>query len=252
MVTENSDYLSIIEVAGIKSAFSEKGFTEYIQNLSQLLTSLVSEPGKKISYIFERDRGRNAAELHELYKPHVSAMRRLDIHLDDMLENEAGKFVMHYATEKAYIVLYSAACLLDSAEIKEEAVKNNAAMSGIEKVVRGQNPVQLTLEGLQLAHYASLQKMLEAFKGRENGLIVDILDVKKAGNIMKTMLWRTSTPKEWEPRTLYDKGWLYERNNVNEIDNIMPSRLGAQFLSGEMDKIIDRKHEIVECDGKYY
>ncbi|RAP69605.1 traU domain protein, partial [Candidatus Erwinia dacicola] len=75
MVTENSDYLSIIEVAGIKSAFSEKGFTEYIQNLSQLLTSLVSEPGKKISYIFERDRGRNAAELHELYKPHVSAMR---------------------------------------------------------------------------------------------------------------------------------------------------------------------------------
>ncbi|HIE1221519.1 TPA: conjugal transfer protein [Serratia marcescens] len=252
MVTENSDYLSIIEVSGIKSAFSEKGFVEYIENLTLLLTNLVSDPGQKISYIFERDRGRNAAELHELYKPHVNAMRRLNIHLDDMLENEAGKFVMHYACEKAYIVLYSAACLLDSAEIKEETEKNNTAMSGMERVDRGQNPLQLTLEGLQLAHYAALRKMLEAFKGRENGLIVDILDVKKAGNIMKTMLWRTSTPKKWEPRTVYDKGWLYERNSVNEVDNILPSRLSAQFLSGEIHKIIDRKHEIVECDGKYY
>lgn len=58
----------------------------------------------------------NAAELHELYKPHVSAMRRLNIHLDDMLENEAGKFVMHYACEKAYIVLYG---------LKQQVEKNN-------------------------------------------------------------------------------------------------------------------------------
>lgn len=249
LTTENNEYLSVFEIQGAKSAFGKTDYLSYIDNLSINLSQLFSKAGHKLSFFFERDLLKNKDDLNELYKPHISAMKRLSIDISSIIKDEASKLSAHYSYEKCYGVLYSSLSLLDKDEIDEDMKKLSKELEGILHSERGQNPLIYALSGMKILHDAIFWKTVSTLKGDlNNGLIIDVLDVKQIGLMQKRMHQPNSTPLNWELRTMFDRNIAYDRNSDVSEDSIFPSKLKMQILSNE----IDVNNSIIECDGLFY
>ncbi|MBS9434851.1 conjugal transfer protein [Photorhabdus hainanensis] len=249
LTTENTEYLSVVEIIGAKSAFGTDGYREYINNLATGLSHIYSGPGHKISLFFERDCYKNNSELNDIYHPHIVAMERLNVDLTPIIKDEAVKLSAHYAQERCYLVLYTSVSLLDKEDREEDVKRISKELEGLMSTTRGQNPLVYTLTGLKILHDAVFWQCINTLKGTaDNGLIIDVLDVKQVGNIQKTWLMPDSTPKGWEPRTIYDKNIIYDRKSYTDEDNIFPANLKSQVLTGK----IDVHDDIVECDNWFY
>nr|WP_236745251.1 hypothetical protein [Klebsiella variicola] len=81
------------------------------------------------------------------------------------------------------------------------------------------------------------------------GLLVDVLDVKHAGAMMRQMLFRNSTSENWYPRTPFDQNLrVYGAPRKGNIDSVLPPRLNIQIMEGELEE----DGGLIYCDGKYY
>ncbi|WP_446471482.1 conjugal transfer protein [Xenorhabdus stockiae] len=247
--TEKNEYLSVAEIVGAKSAFGEKDYNAYIKELAIGLSQVFSKGGHKVSLFFERDPLKNIDELSSLYQPHVSAMKRLNIDLTSIIKDEADKLSAHYSQEKCYFVLYSSLSLVSKEEIEEDTKRISRELNGVMASERGQNPLIYSLSGLKILHDAVFWKCISTLKGTaDNGLVIDVLDVKEVGNIQKRIYNPNSTPKNWEPRTVYDKNIAYERNSNIDEDRLFPTKLKNQVLTNK----IEVYNDLIECDGLFY
>lgn len=93
-------------------------------------------------------------------------------------------------------------------ELKNEQAKAAGVLKGIPPTRFSQNPIEFQLEGLKITHDAMLWGLIGMLQGDDEsgmGLLVDVLDVKHAGAMMRQMLYRNSTSENWYPRTPFDQ-----------------------------------------------
>lgn len=249
MTTKNNDFVTVIEVQGAKTEFDEEGYNNFITNLATSLTTIFQRTGHKLSIVYERDVTKNEEELTNIYQPHINTVKRLGLDIVDLIADDAKKIAAHYSREKMFIVLTSSKSLLLANEVKDEAKKATETLSKMPPSEYGQNPDQYGLQGLKLTHDAVLWRLIESLRGDETGLIAEVIDVRRAGAIMRQLLWRKTTAQEWFPRTPFDKG-LRATGNMKEgnADFVLPPNLNVQLLPGNMES----HGGIVECDGKFY
>jgi len=252
LITKNNDFLSVIEVQGSKSAFDERSFNNFISHLSSSLSNSFIESGHKLSVVFERDFTKNQEELNNVYKSQISAAERLQLDIKDLIADDARKIAAHYSRERAYIVLYTAKGLISKDEMKNEQAKAAAALKDIPRTRFSQNPVEFQLEGLKITHDAMLWRLVSMLQGDDEtgmGLLVDVLDVKKAGAMMRQLMFRNSTSENWYPRTPFDRNLrAYGSGRKDNIDCLLPPRLNIQLMEGELEE----DGGLIYCDGKYY
>ncbi len=83
-------------------------------------------------------------------------------------------------------------------ELKNEQAKAAGVMKDIPQTRFSQNPIEFQLEGLKITHDAMLWRLIGMLQGDDEsgmGLLVDVLDVKHAGAMMRQMLFRTQHQK---------------------------------------------------------
>lgn len=246
MTTKNNDFVTMIEIQGAKTEFDEEGYNEFISTLATSLTTIFQRSGHKLSVVYERDATKNEEELTNIYLPHINTAKRLGLDIIDLISDDAKKIAAHYSREKIFVVLTSSKSLLLANEVKDEAKKTNEVLGDLPPATFGQNPDQYALQGLKLTHDAVLWRLVETLRG---GVLSEVLDVRRAGAIMRQLLWRKTTAQEWFPRTPFDKG-LRATGNMTDgnIDFLLPPNLNVQLLPGEMES----SGGIVECDGKFF
>lgn len=249
MTTKNNDFVTVIEVQGAKSEFDQAGFNQFISTLATSLTTIFQKTGHKLSVIYERDVTKNEEELTNIYQPHINTTKRLGLDIVDLVADDAKKIAAHYSRERMYVVLTSNKSLLPDSEVKDEAKRSSELLSNMPASEYGQNPEQYTLQGLKLTHDAVLWRLVESLRGDDVGLITEVMDVRRAGAMMRQLLWRNSTSQKWFPRTPFDKG-LRATGDMKEgsADFVLPPNLNIQLLPGDMES----NGNIVECDGKFY
>lgn len=249
LTTNRNDYLSVIEIHGMKTEFDEHSFNDYISSFATSVTNLFVNTGHKMSVVFERDVTKNHEELNRVYSPHINTVNRLGLDITDLIADDARKIAAHYSRERAFLVIYSSRSLLSKTELKEEAQQVNQTLSNLLPSGHGQNPVEYQLMGLKIIHDAVIGQLLQALQGNDNGLLVDLLDIRQAGAMMRQLLWRNSTDENWFPRTPFDRGmWPHGKTDSKDLSALLPPRLNIQLLPGEMENY----GNIVECDGKFY
>nr|EIW5042727.1 conjugal transfer protein [Klebsiella pneumoniae] len=232
LTTKNNDFLTVIEIQGAKSSFDEKSFNDFIMHLSNSLSNSFINSGHKLSVVFERDFTKNQEELNNVYKPQVAAIERLQIDIKDLIADDAKKIAAHYSRERAYIVLYTSKGMIAKDELKNEQAKAAGVMKDIPQTRFSQNPIEFQLEGLKITHDAMLWRLIGMLQGDDEsgmGLLVDVLDVKHAGAMMRQMLFRNSTSENWYPRTPFDQNLrVYGAPRKGNIDSVLPPRLNIQ------------------------
>ncbi|ELD3850924.1 conjugal transfer protein [Salmonella enterica] len=252
LTTKNNDFLTVIEVQGAKSSFDEKSFNDFIMHLSNSLSNSFINSGHKLSVVFERDFTKNQEELNNVYKPQVAAIERLQIDIKDLIADDAKKIAAHYSRERAYIVLYTSKGMIAKDELKNEQAKAAGVLKDIPQTRFSQNPIEFQLEGLKITHDAMLWRLIGMLQGDDEsgmGLLVDVLDVKHAGAMMRQMLFRNSTSENWYPRTPFDQNLrVYGAPRKGNIDSVLPPRLNIQIMEGELEE----DGGLIYCDGKYY
>lgn len=252
LTTKNNDFLTVIEVQGAKSSFDEKSFNDFIMHLSNSLSNSFINSGHKLSVVFERDFTKNQEELNNVYKPQVAAIERLQIDIKDLIADDAKKIAAHYSRERAYIVLYTSKGMIAKDELKNEQAKAAGVLKDIPQTRFSQNPIEFQLEGLKITHDAMLWRLIGMLQGDDEsgmGLLVDVLDVKHAGAMMRQMLFRNSTSENWYPRTPFDQNLrIYGAPRKDNIDSVLPPRLNIQIMEGELEE----DGGLIYCDGKYY
>lgn len=249
MTTKYNDYVTVIEVQGAKTEFDVEGYNQFISSLATSMTTIFQRTGHKISVVYERDVTKNEEELTNIYQPHINAVKRLGLDIVDLIADDAKKIAAHYSRERIFIVLTSSKRLLLDKEIKDEAKKVSEVLKNMPFSEYGQNPEQYTLQGLKLTHDSVLWRLIGSLRGNDTGLIVDVMDIRQAGAMMRQLLWRTSTAQEWFPRTPFDGGLRATGNMIEgSADFVLPPNLNIQLLPGDMESF----GNIVECDGKFY
>lgn len=249
LTTTRNDFLSVIEIQGMKTEFDEAGFNDYIGTFSASVTNLFVQSGHKMSVVFERDFTKNSEELNQVYRPHLNTAKRLGLDIQDLIADDARKIAAHYSRERAFLVIYSSKSLISKSELKEEAAQANHDLKDLPPSKYGQNPVEYQLTGLKIIHDAVVWQLISSLQGNDNGLLVDLMDVRAAGAMMRQLLWRNGTHENWFPRTPFDRGmWPHGKTDSDDMNALLPPRLNIQLLNGEMEE----HGNLVECDGKFY
>lgn len=129
MVTRDGGLVSLLSLAGTGRMVGEDEFDRVVFRLSSQLRSYLSSPSHAIQVVFVRDTSTEAVEreIVDILGPSIETSRRLNIDLDDVIDQQAAALGRYCASERIYLAAWTTPAAL--APVERRIAENERARS---------------------------------------------------------------------------------------------------------------------------
>lgn len=258
-VTRNNDYVSCLEITGAFREFSFEqtqentppspgSFQFFITRLAESLTGEFRTLGHKLSIVFEYDPDRGNEEITRLLQPLKRSWQRLQLNMDDLIDEKIAKMTPFIARERVYLVAWTTLGALPADERKEEIRRQNAVKLPESRF--GQNPFYAEFEGLKLRHDTFIDKLTFDIADGGDGILVRLMDAHETGRVIRDEIEKSSTSPDWQPLLPGDRVMPHGRlrKTGEDISACLAPHLNYQYC----DTTISTSGATVIADGFFH
>jgi intracellular multiplication protein IcmB len=105
--TKSGSIFGVIEIKGHKSVVGFDEFYEATKNLSDGIRAILDSGNYDFQFVFERDKDYTKREMKRIYSGHKATAARLNLDIDDMIEEEEDLMADLCVYESAYLVVWT-------------------------------------------------------------------------------------------------------------------------------------------------
>lgn len=105
--TKSGAILGVIEIKGHKNVVGFEEFADTTKKLSEGLRAVMDSGNYDFQFVFERDKDYTPLEMKRIYTGHKSTAARLELDIDDMIEEEEDLMSDLCVYESSYLVVWT-------------------------------------------------------------------------------------------------------------------------------------------------
>ncbi len=122
LVANDGSLASIVKINGFKTLMSSADIEEICSAISLTLTPFLDKLGHQLQIVFTRD-DEEHEELEEIRNIKKNTAKRLNLELEDLIDESINKYAEYVYNESCYFVFWSRPALLNAVELKEKTKK---------------------------------------------------------------------------------------------------------------------------------
>lgn len=197
LVTKNG-FRSIIDVAGVINLIGEDEFKRLHGQIFNALNSSLKDVGHTVSIHFSYNQDEVYEAINNNYKGSRETAKRLDLDVDDVLDERVSFMSRYCSDECVYLVIGTDLDLL-TREQQKRAIKERDAANKENKVpgFKSTQNITMAIQELRDAHDSFCQSLVNDL--RSAGIACKILEVHDALRAMRMSIDKDFTDSEWEP-----------------------------------------------------
>lgn len=250
LVAKDGSLLSVIRVDGYKSLINTDSFYQKISEpFNGGIDPFMSKSGHMIQAWFSIDPTKSEMIVRQALNPSYETARRLDLDLEEILDERVKHISAHANFEECYIVLWTRPSALVKNEIKNEiADKRKIRMQQKAPQQYASDPFAGNglLQNLHLSYVDNFEQLLYGI-----GISSQKLSVREAARAVRNSVDDEFTHKNWEPFLPGDPitpNVRHEMPKADEWDVVWP-KLSWQVCPRDATIINDK---IVQIGDKIY
>lgn len=250
LVSKDGSMMTLLKIDGVKRLIGGDNFVDsVVMPMDSALTTPMQQATHAMQFVFILDPERTKSEIRKMTEPAWETMRRLNMDMEDMLEERVHNLADWTTFEACYVALWTRGGGLSKTEQKQEAKRKVDAFSKVNAPIgRSQNP--LAALGPLYDRHRSFAESFVSDLGR-SGVSATILEVHTACREIRACIDASFTASEWMPSLPGDPVTPHLRKeylNKEEWDIVWP-KLGWQLAPRDA-KIVGEN--AVEIGDKVY
>ncbi len=198
LVTRDGGLVSVMELAGTGRMVGSREFDEVVVRVSNQLRAYFLRTGHRLQVVFSRDTDPDAVErqLVEMIGPSVETTRRLQLDLDDLIDEQAATLSRYCAVERIYLVAWTTPAALSPVE---RGIANGERLEVRRKQANapGAQRAGNALGALREAHNALIGALTDDFG--DVGYRIEALRAVDALRAIRSEIDPHWTAHDWQP-----------------------------------------------------
>lgn len=226
---------TIVRFNGTKSVLSRERFLQMIGRLEQSMSVFFSTRGHQLQVVFRRDLDASMELDANAAQQRMSA-ERLQLDLDDIINESCEKYKQFIYDEQCYMVFWSRPALLDASEVRMARAQMNEFRNenNWPSVKDGQNILR-PISFLYDRHQAFVAKIVDDVSSPEFGCSVDRINVTESLRAVRRSVFPEYTSHLWQPSIPgngMSPSWK-TNNDENDASEMFYPALPHQIMVGE-------------------
>jgi len=202
LVTNEGGLVSIIKVAGVVGLVGEEEFKRIHGQLFQMLNTSLKELGHTINIHFSYNRDQVFETIQENYTGSRNTAKKLDLSLDDVLDERVSYMSQYCSAEEVYIVIGTSADLL-TRDQQRHAIKDRAESNKGAPAFKSTQSITNAIGALRDLHDSFIKSVTADLSSA--GVSAKLMDVHSAIRAVRRSIDHEFTDKEWKPVLPGDK-----------------------------------------------
>ncbi len=192
LVADDGSLVSMVKLFGARQIIGDAEYQWIIDQATLKLGSRFDRPGYAMQVYFMRDPSMVGADIDRVMKTNRSAMRAMDIDLEDLLNERRRNLARFMAHEEIYLVLWTRPSVLTKTDL-EKAIKHRGKKKWV--VAPGaQFPMQ-ALDAMRTRHKSYVSSIASALE--EIGMKAEVLSTHEALAAIRGSLYPHLANDEW-------------------------------------------------------
>lgn len=239
LVAKDSSLLSIIKIEGYKSLINTSAFLEKISDpIGSGLESFFLKPGHAMQVWFSLDPSKSQRVVREALDPSYQTIKKLNLALDEILDERVNNIANKSHFEECYIVLWTRPSALVKHEIKQEGQRKRKMRSGqVAPIKYAQDP--FAGNGLLQNQHSSFVQGIASLLSDAVGISCNLLTVHEAACAVRASIDSDVTSENWKPFLPGDPIYPHIKHDLpkgEEWDIVWP-KLSHQVSPRDVDII---------------
>lgn len=228
LVDKSGSLCTLVDVMGSQKLRSGDGAGELVSSLVRSLQSSFGKSGHAIQAFFEIDHERTRPYLKVLQSGNRDSIKRLELELDDLLDEREQVLSSWVAYERCYFALWTTSDVLTKAEREEEKKTNLKKIKGKVVTKYAQNPLA-AIALIRQKHKSFVEQMIRECSGKQ--VIIKKMKATVALREIRNSVDPSFTSPSWTPSLPGDimrPSVRYNQMSQEEWEVMWP-RLGWQL-----------------------
>lgn len=250
LVSKDGSLISILKVRGNLKLYDSNEYFDTVNVLESRLSSMFVSPEHKMQIFFEYDHDNTKKELQDVMLEARKTNKRLNLNLNDVLNERENNLLEYVCSEKFYIALWTTTAGLtkdqakNQKEKRQELVKNHA----MPLTTLGQDPLRASTE-IQEKHTSFVTNFKSALSDVK--ISSGLVDARNALREMRKCFDKSFTEESWTPFIPGDTILPSVRESSPSIDSydIMYPKISHQICPSPAI-LID--NDVVEMGDRVY
>lgn len=198
LVSKDGSLISIIKVRGNLKLYDTNEYFDTANILESKLSSMFVSPEHKMQIFFEYDHDNTKKELQDVMIEARRTNKRLNLNLNDVLNERENNLLEYVCSEKFYIALWTTTAGLSKEQAKnqkekrQELIKNQA----LPLTTLGQDPLRASTE-IQEKHSSFVTNFRSALSDVK--ISTGLVDARNALREMRKCFDKGFTEESWTP-----------------------------------------------------
>jgi len=228
IVMSDGSLVSAINIQGVSKAVLEPEFEEILDMVERKLQAYMSDGGHYISFYFLRDKDGIDAELDDTYGPVRHAAKKMELEMDDLIEEQQAVMKKYCQKERSMILMWSNMSGLSKDEKRLAGKKLIAKRKGMPLANDAQR-LEMGADIMLTRHKSFVTEFKQDLK--QVFIATDTLDVHQFLREIRLSIDPAFTAKEWLPSLPGDPIPLRLDNRYKpDISGMLWPRLNEQLF----------------------
>lgn len=204
LVAHDGSLVSVIRINGIRHLIGTSEFNRLHDGIGLTLRTAMKRSGHAFQVFFYHDREHVSQEIREILTPAINSAARLNLQLNDLLEERIKYLARYCADESLCLVLWTRPFFLSAVQQKR-AASEKLQMIRKKKIPIFPNAQNFVagIPELRDEHRSFLRSVIGDFEML--GLDTELLEVHEAVRVMRFSVDREFTDEHWRPVLPGDK-----------------------------------------------
>lgn len=245
LVAKDGSLISLVRIDGIKSIISSQTFfNNIVHPFSMALQSPLEKKGHMIQFWFSVDPEKSSSKIREMLTPAYETAKRLELDINQMLDERVSNLANYTAVEDNYLVLWTKPSALVKSELSEEKKRKTKIISQQNTPFKNGQNIFSGISLLQDRHNSFVQSLVDDMG--KIGLSVETLSVRTAARCIKKSVDQEFTSNNWEPFLPGDRisAKIVNVNQKREEWDVVWPKLSWQVCARDMTIVSDNMVQI--------
>lgn len=192
LVSTDGSLLSFVKLCGARQIVGDVEYQWIVEQATVKLGARFDRPGYAMQIYFSRDSSLAERDIDSIMNNNRSAMRAMELELNDLLGERRRHLVRYIAHEEIYFVLWTRPSVLSKAE-QTAAYKQRSSQMWV-RAADAQYPLP-ALDALRMRHKSYVSSVMSALD--ELGMRAEVMTTHEALNAVKSSLYPQMGHKDW-------------------------------------------------------
>ncbi|MDD3288891.1 MAG: type IV secretion protein IcmB [Alphaproteobacteria bacterium] len=232
LVAPDGSLISFLSVLGSKQIIGDTEYKWLVDQVTMKLGARFDRPGYAMQFFFMRDPTMVGRDLDKLMQSSRSAVKAIDINLEDLLNERRKHLTKYLAHEEIYIVLWTRPSAMSKADLTK-ALKQRSSVKWA-KANESQFPLA-AIEGLRLRHKSYVSALLSGLE--DVSIKAHIINTHEALKAVRGNIYPTLYNEDWKANLPGDPLMPRAPGSKSDVSDVLWPSLRHQLCAGDAEII---------------